>query len=192
MSEPLYEIVSRYQADLSRLQDMDLPAEVVLDTMEAMQGEIEDKVRAVVAYAIQLEKAADARTQEAERMAKSAQAMEHRADALKLYAQVALMNSGLRLPMIAPEFTLNLAKLPPSVEVTDTTALPDSMVKTTVTIQFPGRVPDTWAISEQAPPGAEIEVKTAPAKKLIGDDLKSEVEVPGAKLAPVGYRLTVR
>lgn len=191
MSEPLYQIVSRYQADLARLQDMDLPAEVVLDTMEAMQGEIEEKVRAVVAFALDIERAAQARSDEARRLADGAEALVRRADALKMYAQIALMNSGLRLPLIAPEFTLNLAKLPPAVEVSNVEALPDSMVKTTVTISFPGRCAGLLDACT-LPEGASVEREVKPVKKAVGDVLKAGAEVPGARLAATAYRLTVR
>ena len=192
MSEPLYQIVARYQDDLAALQEIDLPPEVVADTIEGMQGEIEDKVRAVVAYALEMEKAAEARHAESVRLKNSAIKYLDRAESLRKYALGALQASGLRLPLVAPEFTLNIAKQPPSVEVADVTALPDEMVKTTVTIQFTGRIPDTWAVSEQAPSGAEIAVDTVPVKKAISDALKTNTDVPGAALAPQSFRLTVR
>lgn len=192
MSEPLYQIVARYQDDLAKLQDLDLPPEVVADTIEGMQGEIEEKVRAVVAYALEMEKAAEVRAAEAARMKDSAARFSARAESLRTYALGALQASGLRLPLIAPEFTLNVAKQPRSVEVADPAALPDEMVKTTVTIQFTGRPPNTWAVSEQAPAGAEIAVDTVPVKKAIADALKADAAVPGAALAPQSFRLTVR
>lgn len=192
MSEPLYQIVARYQDDLAKLQDLDLPPEVVADTIEGMQGEIEEKVRAVVAYALEMEKAAEVRAAEAARMKDSATKFSARAESLRTYALGALQASGLRLPLIAPEFTLNIAKTPRAVEVADVTALPDEMVKTTVTIEFPGRIPDAWAVSEQAPAGAAIDVQTVSVKKTIGDALKAGTEVPGAALSQQSYRLTVR
>ena len=193
MSEPLYAIVAKYHDDLAKLQDLDLPPEVVLDTIESMQGEIESKVRAVVAYAIDLEKAADARADEAARMKDGADRLSARAESLKMYAQIALMNSGLKLPLIAPEFTLNLAKNPRPVDVVDVAALPDTLVKTTVTIKFAGRFPE-WsdALTTAAPDGADVSVDVKPIKTLIGDALKADTAVPGAKFGPQSFRLTVR
>lgn len=191
MSEPLYQIVARYRDDLAKLNDLDLPPEVVLDTIEAMQGEVEAKVRAVVAYALDIEKAAETREAEAKRMADGADALRRRAESLKMYAQIALMNSGIKLPLTAPEFTLNLAKLPPSIDITDAAALPDSAVKTAVSITFPGRC-DGLLAAVTLPAGAIIDTEVKPVKKVIGDALKAGTAVPGAKLAPVGYRLTVR
>lgn len=195
MSEPLYAIVAQYQADLAALNDLDLPPEVVLDTVEAMQGPIEDKIRAVVAYAIDIEKQSEARASEAARMRDGAERLSARAESLRMYAQVALMNSGLRLPLVTPEFTLNLAKNPRPVDAPETAVsqLPDSMVKTSVSISFAGRPNDLVDVVRAAMPAdAVVEVTMRPVKKLIGDALKAGDEVPGAKLGPQTFRLTVR
>jgi hypothetical protein len=195
MSEPLYQIVARYQDDLAKLQDLDLPPEVVLDTIESMQGEVEAKVRAVVAYALDLERAAEAREAEAKRMAEGARRLADRAESIKMYAQIALMNSGLKLPLIAPEFTLNLAKLPPSVEITDPEAVPAEHRQTTITFTIKGEPKNpAWMAAQYAfqQAGFDMTEDAKPVKKTIGDALKTGAAVPGAKLAPVGYRLTVR
>ena len=39
----LYEIATSYRADVARLADLDLPAEVITDTLDAMSGELEVK-----------------------------------------------------------------------------------------------------------------------------------------------------
>lgn len=193
MNEPLYAIVQRFQADLAALQDLDLPAEVVADTLEGMQGEVEEKVRAVVGYAIELQAAADIRAAEAKRMAEGAKRMAERADALKLYAQIALRQANIKLPLVAPEFTINVAKNPPSVEITNPEALPDSLVRTSISISFDGRH-QVWtdSVIGTLPAGADFSVEVKPAKKAIGDALKADVAVEGAQLAPVTYRLTVK
>jgi len=46
----LYEYVDMHQKALVELEDMDLPAEVVEDTLNAMVGDIEEKTKSVVAY----------------------------------------------------------------------------------------------------------------------------------------------
>ena len=193
MNEPLYAIVQRFQSDLAALQDLDLPAEVVADTLEGMQGEVEDKVRAVVGYAIELQAYAEVRAAEAKRMAEGAKRMAERADALKLYAQIALMQSGIKLPLVAPEFTLSLAKNPRAVEVSSVDALPDSMVRTSISISFDGRHKE-WSdmVVGTMPAGADFSAEVKPAKKAIGDALKAEMPVEGAQLAPVTYRLSVK
>jgi hypothetical protein len=192
--ENLFEIIDRYQGELSALNDLDLDEQTVLDTVEALQGDIEDKLRAVVAFALQLESDAKARAEHAKRMLAGAETLERRAESLLMYAQVGLMNSGLPLPVRAPEFTLNLAKLPPSCEVTKPDELPESMVSTVVTIKAPGR----WyadAVPTQVvgalPGGALVDVEVKPDKRAVLAALKAG-PVAGAKMNPAGYRLTVK
>jgi hypothetical protein len=48
------------------------------------------------------------------------------------------------------------------------------------------------AVAAAMPNGCEFNTDIKPVKKSIGDALKTGAAVPGAKLAPVGYRLTVR
>ena len=51
----LYEISLAYRADVARLADLDLPAEVITDTLDAMSGELEVKAQSVVMYARNLQ-----------------------------------------------------------------------------------------------------------------------------------------
>lgn len=196
MAEPLYQIVLQYHADLAKLQELDLPPEVVLDTIDAMQGDVQEKIRAVVAFALEFERAAEAREAEAKRMAESADSMARRADSLKTYAQIWLMNSGLKLPLVCPEFTLNLAKLPPAVDVPKPDDVPGQFVQVSIagkrngTPDKPQAFNDALSILNDL--GFEVEVTKKPMKKPIGDALKAGAEVPGAKLAPTAYRMTVR
>ena len=41
----LYDIAAQYRADVARLADLDLPAEVITDTLDAMSGELEVKAQ---------------------------------------------------------------------------------------------------------------------------------------------------
>lgn len=198
----LFEIISQYQADLGRLSDLDLPPEVVMDTMESMQGDVTDKIRAIVAFALQLESDAEAKQAHAKRMNEAADVLVRRAESLRMYAQIGLMNSGLALPLRAPEFNLNLAKMPPSVEVIDADALPTSLLNKTAKLDLndsgvdvvvtPHASGDRLDIAITGIPKEHAVFSMLPAKKPILDALKAGKPVPGAKLAPLGYRLTVR
>lgn len=199
----LFEIIGQYQTDLSRLSDLDLPPEVVMDTMESMQGDVTDKIRAIVAFALQLESDAEAKQAHAKRMNEAADVLVRRAESLRMYAQIGLMNSGLALPLRAPEFNLNLAKMPPSVEVIDADALPTSMLNKTakfdlndagidVSVTPNESGDDRLDIAITGIPKEHAVFSMLPAKKPILDALKAGKPVPGAKLAPLGYRLTVR
>lgn len=193
----LFDIIGEYQQQLQQLADIDMPPEAVMDTIESFQGDVENKLRAVVAYALQLEHEAEARSKEAKRMAEGAEALERRAEALKTYAQIGLMNSGLKLPLVLPEFTLNVAKMPPSCEITDEAALPNNAVLTTVVIDAVGRhegatVKEKIAALFPTDGTTTIEVKVRPIKRVVLNSLKTGAKVEGAKLTPTAYRMTVR
>ena len=46
----LYKISEQAQKSISELLDMDLPEDAVKDTIEAIQGELEEKIISVAAY----------------------------------------------------------------------------------------------------------------------------------------------
>ena len=83
----LYEIATTYRADAARLQDLDLPAEVVTDTLDAMAGELEVKAQNVVMFARDLQATAAAIKEAEEQMAKRRKAIENRAKHLLEYVQ---------------------------------------------------------------------------------------------------------
>lgn len=195
----LFEIVREYHDQLAALNDADLPAEVVLDTIEAMQGDVEQKLRAVVAYALQIKADAATRKEHAKRMAESAKAMENRYDSLMMYAQVGLMNSGLRLPLNLPEFTLNLAKNPPSVEVVaaNPATVPTPFLRRTIRLDVPANWTEEdvklvidMAESKGAVGACDLDVD----KRSLLDAVKANPEAHKAyaRLNPTSYRLTVR
>lgn len=197
-SQPLYEVIREYHQQLSSLNDTDLPPEVVFDTIEAMQGDVEMKIRAVVAYALQIKADAETRKAHAKRMAESAKAMESRYDSLMMYAQIGVMNSGIKLPINLPEFTLNLAKNPPSVDVTASPVdVPAPFLRRTIRIE----VPMEWAEADVRAVIANAESSGAIGccdldvdKKALLDALKVDPEPHKAyaRLNPTSYRLTVR
>ena len=51
----LYEIVAEYRAQLDALAELDLDAQTYADTLESMDGDLQDKLRAVIAYSLDLE-----------------------------------------------------------------------------------------------------------------------------------------
>ena len=83
----LYEIAASYRADAARLADLDLPAEVVTDTLDAMAGELEVKAQNVVMFARDLQATAAAIKDAEDQMAKRRKAIENRAKHLLEYVQ---------------------------------------------------------------------------------------------------------
>lgn len=194
--ENLFEIIGRYHADLAKLSDTDLPPEAVLDTMEAMQGDVEEKLRAVVAFARQLDADAEIRKSEAKRMADGAKALQNRADQLLTYAQIGLMNSGLKLPLRCPEFTLNLAKMPPACDIKNAEEIPGRFKRLELSAHLP-QMPVGQDIAGDVAAylrtlGFEVDSAEVLDKRSLLDALKAGEEVPGATLMPQAFRLSVR
>ena len=57
----LYEVVQEYRAQLDALAELDLDAQTYADTLESMDGDLKDKLRAVIAYSLDLATQADCR-----------------------------------------------------------------------------------------------------------------------------------
>lgn len=200
----LYELAEQYRNDVARLQDLDLPPEAVLDTIDGMQGEITEKIKAVLIVAMEFKANGEARIAAAKKMIESGQAEINRSEGLMSYAQIAIQNSGLLPPIRYDEFTVNLAKNPPSCTVTDESIVPDSFKQFEVTYNVIGE-PAKDALIELVSK-ATGESGTLPSslmlkgvsvkvdKKALLSALKSaEPErIPGAHLNPTAYRVTIR
>ena len=207
----LYTLSELYRADVAKLQDLNLPPEAVLDTIDGMQGEISEKIKAVMVISIELEKLAAARKECAKQMADSAKSVEARADGLRSYAQIAIQNCGLSLPIKYPEFNINLQRNPSSCSIDDIEQLPTiyKTVEAAVTVNCENSNITSDGIAKALADagirvhGVKIEVKAD--KRAVLDALKSiEIEnnkkkegelqdrLPGAHLNPTNYRVTVK
>lgn len=207
-SATLRELAIEYHEALATLADADLPPEVVFDTLEGMQGEITDKVDAVLSYAANLQALADAREAEAERLAESAKKLVGRADNLRTYVQIVLMNAGLKLPLVTGRWTVGLAKNPPSCDVVDESLVPGVYKTEHIKIQAPigagikllDSLGQTLGVAADA-----VTIETKVDKRALLADLKVVADVnsrrsaseapdhiPGARLNPTSYRLTVK
>ena len=121
----LYEISQNYLSALEFFGDVDndMSLDTALDTFEAIEGDFEQKVISVAAYAKQLDAEADAIKAAMERMEKRRKAIEHRADYLKDYTKVCMGQMG-KTKIACPWFAVSIQKNPPSVTVYDEAALP--------------------------------------------------------------------
>lgn len=209
----LYEIAAEYQASVAKLMDLNLPPETVADTIEEMQGDIKDKVRAVVAASLQMDAQAEIREGHAKRMLESAKAEKDRAESLRTYAQITIQNCGIALPLKFPEFDVSLQRNPPSCEVTDVAALEDKLKKTTLSWTVFGD--GQWLAKAVGAAVAEnkdmqwsldaFNAETKPVKRDVLSRLKDvereNEELPegqepkrlaGARLNPPSYRMTIK
>jgi Siphovirus Gp157 len=133
----LYEIADNY---LQALEDLakfeDLPAEVIADTLEGLQGSFEAKAVSVGAYIRTLEAEASAIEQVRRSMEQRQKALERHAERLRDYLRLQMERTGLRQIKVPPERTkapciiLRLQANPPSVIVENEVAIPDRYKRT--------------------------------------------------------------
>lgn len=162
----LYHIAAEYRAQFAALADLDIPPEVVADTVEGMAGEVEDKLRAVIAYSLELDILSTGAADAAKRMADRAKSLQGRVEWLRTYALQAMQGCGIG-EVSTDEFAAKVAKKPASVQVTDASLIPAAYMR-----------------QAEAPP-------PAPDKKAIGEALKTGASVPGCELVH-GYRLAIK
>lgn len=161
----LYEIAATYRNDAQRLADLDLPADVVTDTLDAMSGELEVKAQNVVFFARDLQATAAAIKDAEEQMAKRRKAIENRARHLLEYVQGCMETAEVQ-KIECPHFRLAIQAKPPSVDVYE-----------------PGLLPGEYMRTPEPPP-------PAPDKAAIAAAIKAGKEVPGARLVQ-GTRLAI-
>lgn len=79
----LYQLTNNYETVLNMLYDEDADEQMILDTLEAIEGEIEDKADNYAKIIKELEAKQNARKEEAKRLTESAKVFENRVKALK-------------------------------------------------------------------------------------------------------------
>lgn len=162
----LYSLADEYQQAAHRLADLDLPDEVIADTLEGMAGALEVKATNVAMFARNLEASAEAIKQAESDMRSRRQAIENRAKRIRSYLQTQMERTGIT-KIESPYFKLAIRDNPPCVVIDSEGSLPERFM----------RVPE-------APP-------PAPDKKAIAEALKHGEDVPGAHLER-GRRLEIK
>ena len=79
----LYELTNNYETVLNMLYDEDIDEQMKLDTLESIEGEIEDKADGYAKIIKELEARAKAREEEAKRLTNSKKILENRINYLK-------------------------------------------------------------------------------------------------------------
>lgn len=162
----LYEISHDYRAAVDKLADLDLPEEVVADTLESMGGELQVKATSVAAFIRNLEASAAAIKDAEAQMAARRRAIENRAARVKDYLLANMIVAGVQ-KVESPYFKLAVRDNPPAVEIYE-----------------PLMIPAQYMVTPEPPP-------PAPDKKAIAAALKAGTEVAGCKLTR-GVRLEIR
>ena len=160
----LYEVVQEHRAQLDALAELDLDAQTYADTLESMDGELKDKLRAVIAYSLDLEIEATGAAAASKRMKERAESLDNRVKWLREYALRAMEATGLG-DISTDEWAAKVAKKPPAVVIADGIELPAEYVRTTV--------------------------KTEPDKAALKVALTAGKVVPGVSLVS-GHRLALK
>ena len=147
-------LAAEYRATAAALADLDMPPEVVRDTLDSISGDIETKAQAVAYMVRGMEAEAAAVWQWAKDANERAKAIDARADSLREYLSHTLQDCGIK-SIKGPGITLSF--------------------RTThaVVIDEPGLIPAAYMRTPEPPPAA-------PDKRAIADAIKLGEVVPGA------------
>lgn len=164
MTTTLYEIAAIYRAQLEQLSELDMPPEVVADTLESIQGDMQNKLRAVIAYSLELDILAAGAADAAKRMAARAKTLDSRVEAMRAYALTHMQGTGIA-EVSTDEWAAKIAKKPASVQISDDSALP---------IEF-----------------LRVKTTSEPDKTKLKAAIEGGTSIPGVVLVQ-GYRLAIK
>lgn len=157
----LYELTGA----LADLSSMDLNDEAVKNSLEAIQGDFNDKAIAIIKLTENMTADTTAIDAEIDRLKARKQVIENRKKSLREYL-LHNMEACNITKIECPLFTASLRKGVESVEIEDQSKLPDEFVT--------------------------VEVVTKPDKNLIKAKLKAGEDVPGATLKRGATTLTIK
>ena len=143
----LYELAQNYAQLLEMADDME--SDALVDTLEALQGEIEEKAENIAKLVKNLEADAKIIKEEEQRLAERRRAIEAKVERLKAYLQQQLEVAGLQ-KVKRPTITVAIQNNPPSVEIADEKLIPSEFM-----IPQPAKI-DKKAILERLKNGEEI------------------------------------
>lgn len=158
--QPLYQLATEYRALADRLHDLDLPDEVIADTLESESGDLMEKGTNVAKVFRNLEAMADQIKQAEKQMADRRKALEKRAERLKTYLHTNMEKAGIS-KIESPWFVISIKKNPASVVVDDESEIPDDYMR-----EIPARFEPDKAIIKSAiqegytVPGCHLESTT--------------------------------
>jgi len=158
MASPhLYELAAQFQSLNALLDSDDMPPEVVLDTLDGLEGDIRNKAVAVAHVILSMEAMAGNIEEAIKKRKERAERLKKRADSLRSYLQFHMQATSIT-KIEHEDFTLAVKKNQPSVYVDDESAIPEE-----------------YKIEPPTPPKRLDRVAIANA-------IKAGVEVPGAHL----------
>lgn len=152
----LYVLAGQYRDLYDKLNDSELPDEVIADTLEAEGGELMDKGVNIGKLFRNMEAAAEQIKQAEQQMAARRKIIERRADRLKQYLHENMERAGIS-KIESPWFVISIKNNPESVCVDDESSIPRDYFK---------EIPATFQLD----------------KTLVKQAIKDGYTVPGAHL----------
>lgn len=127
----LYQLTNNYETVLNMLYDEDADEQMILDTLESIEGEIEDKADNYAKIIKELESKRDSRKAEAKRLLDSATVFDNRIKALKNNLYNAMKTTG-KTKFATDLFSFNIARNGGKQSLTIDGEVPEEYTKTTV------------------------------------------------------------
>lgn len=127
----LYELTNNYEQVLSMIYDEDVDEQMILDTLESIEGEIEDKADGYAKIIKELEVQRDARKAESKRLSDSAKVFDNRVNSLKQNLFNAMKQTG-KTKFATDLFTFNIAKNGGKQALTIDGDVPEEYTKTII------------------------------------------------------------
>jgi hypothetical protein len=125
----LYKLTNDYETVLNMLYDEDADEQMILDTLEAIEGEIEDKANNYAKIIKELEAKQNSRKEEAKRLTESAKVFENRVKALKSNLFNSMKATG-KTKFATDLFSFNIAKNGGKQTLTIDGEVPEEYTKT--------------------------------------------------------------
>lgn len=127
----LYQLTNNYEQVLSMIYDEDVDEQMILDTLESIEGEIEDKADGYAKIIKELEVQRDARKAESKRLSDSAKVFDNRVNSLKQNLFNAMKQTG-KTKFATDLFTFNIAKNGGKQALTIDGDVPEEYTKTII------------------------------------------------------------
>ena len=165
----LYELTGQYAELLSAIESGDIPEEAISDTLEALGGELDEKIDSVACIIKQLDSEAIAIKAEKAKLADRQSVKEHQRDRLKDYIRQAMQLAGKK-KVETSRNCVSVGKAQPKAVITNLDALKSRN--------------DIWKPYDYR----ETNVDKTSLKTL----LQAGEQIPGASLQDGAPRLTIK
>lgn len=153
----LFELAAEFRALADKLNDSELDAQTIADTLDGAGGDLEEKIINTAKYYRNVEADADKIEEAAKQMMERAKTLRTHSGNIKQYLQSNMERAGLQ-KVPSPWFVISIAQNPEAVTVDDESLIPRDYFK---------EIPATFQLD----------------KAMVKQAIKDGFEVPGAHLS---------